>query len=110
MKLEECFDLISKFNAVYSQMGLDNAYLNIYMANNNIRGKCHNLDDYYTFVNRLGNPKLREFLLNNYDKFDFEWNKWHPEYDEYYYYVAEASLKTELNGLYETIRLELQLG
>lgn len=110
MKLTECFDLVNKFNVIYSQMDIDDASLYIYMPNNNMKGKCQSLDDYKTFVHRLGGPELREFLLNNYDKFDFEWNKYHPEYDEHYRYIAEASLKTEFNGLYETIRLELHLG
>lgn len=110
MKLIECFDLIGKFNVIYSQMDIDDASLYIYMPNNNMIGECYSLDDYKTFVNRLGDPKLREFLLNNYDKFDFEWYKYNPEYDEYYRYLAEASLKTEFDGLYETIRLELHLG
>lgn len=110
MKLEECFEIASEFKALYSKLGFTDGgetYINTYI-DQSYSGPCSNIDEYKEFAVKINNEQIRNVLLNDYNKIDFEWDRFAANYEPTEIY-AKANVEININGEIKKINLRLEV-
>ena len=111
MNLRESYDACRDMNVVFERMGISSCgvYVGIRWLSLHSYTLTTNVDDFINFVNEMiSDDTIKNFILDNLDTFDFEWNKIHYPDDIAIIGISKKMLCTLSDGNTTNIEISLE--